>query len=134
MRWGDLGGRMGGVDKAPGEDASGASKGSCTMAPPRYGRSEGSGLGGTSPGLGDPVTVLERALVRGRRERLTVLPRLELLATERSEPGLWTGRASMAAQDGRKKSTSSPSPEELRSGSILRSCRKRRSHWPTPLM
>jgi hypothetical protein len=35
------------------------------------------------------VTVLERALILGRRERLTQLPILELLATERIERGRW---------------------------------------------
>jgi hypothetical protein len=35
-----------------------------------------------------PVTVLERVLVLGRRARLTPLAILELLATERIEPGL----------------------------------------------
>lgn len=34
------------------------------------------------------MTVLERVLVLGRRERLAQLPMLELLATERTEPGL----------------------------------------------
>lgn len=37
----------------------------------------------------DPVKVLDRALVLGRRERLTQLPILELLATERIERGRW---------------------------------------------
>lgn len=71
-------------------DAPRTFSGSWTMTPPRYGRSEGSGLRGTSP-----VTVLDRVLVRARRERLTPLPMLELLATERIERGLCAGKASM---------------------------------------
>ena len=58
------------------------------------------GTAGASPGRRSvlPVTVLdrERVLVLGRRERLTPLARLELLATERMEPGLWAGKASIA--------------------------------------
>lgn len=38
---------------------------------------------------------MDRVLVRARRERLTPLPMLELLATERIERGLCAGKASM---------------------------------------
>ena len=44
------------------------------------------------------MTVFERVLVRERRDRLTPLAMLELLATERIERGLCAGRASMAVQ------------------------------------
>lgn len=67
----------------------GFSGGSCITGPLRYGRIDSVGLcGGSSDRDEDPVTVLERVLVLGRRERLTQLPILELLATERIEPGL----------------------------------------------
>jgi hypothetical protein len=63
--------------------------GSCITGLLRYGRIDSVGLCGESPDRDeDPVTVLERVLVLGRRERLTQLPILELLATERIEPGL----------------------------------------------
>lgn len=55
----------------------------------RYGRIDSTGLwGGSFDREGDLVTVLERVLVLGRRERLTQLAMLELLSTERIEPGL----------------------------------------------
>lgn len=66
------------------------SRGSCTTGPLRYGKIDSVGLcGGSSERDEDPVTVLERALILGRRERLTQLPILELLATERIERGRW---------------------------------------------
>lgn len=66
------------------------SGGSCITGPLRYGRIDSVGLcGGSSDRDEDPVRVLERALILGRRERLTQLPILELLATERTERGLW---------------------------------------------
>ena len=62
----------------------------------RYGRSESPGDLGTDSGSPDaPVTVLDRVRVRGRRERLTPLARLELLATERMEGGLWAGQSAI---------------------------------------
>ena len=67
----------------------GFSGGSCITGPLRYGRIDSVGLCGVSSDRDeDPVTVLERVLVLGLRERLTQLPMLELLATERIEPGL----------------------------------------------
>ena len=66
------------------------SGGSCTTGPLRYGRIDSVGLcGGSSDRDEEPVKVLERALILGRRERLTQLPILELLATERIERGRW---------------------------------------------
>jgi hypothetical protein len=67
----------------------GSSGESCTR-PLRYGRIDCVGLcGRSSDGDENPVTGLERVLILGRRERLTQLPMLELLATERIERGRW---------------------------------------------
>lgn len=56
------------------------------------------------------MTVRERArvVVRGRRARLTVLPRLELLVTERTDCGLCAGGASIAVEGRRRRRSSSP--------------------------
>ena len=80
---------MGGVVTGALSTVGEFSGGSCITGPLRYGRIDSVGLCGRSSDRDeDPVTVLERVLVRGRRERLTQLPILELLATERIEPGL----------------------------------------------
>jgi hypothetical protein len=64
------------------------SGGSCMTGSLRYGRIDSVEFCGRSSDRDeDPVTVLERALILGRRERLTQLPMLELLATERIERG-----------------------------------------------
>lgn len=47
----------------------------------------GSGSGRSDGRVVDPVTVLERVLVRDRLARLTPLAMLELLATERTDRG-----------------------------------------------
>lgn len=54
----------------------------------RYGKIDSVGFCGGSSDRDEAPTVLERVLVLGRRERLTPLLMLELLATERIEPGL----------------------------------------------
>jgi len=85
---GDLGGRRGAV-KGIGRDIACSPTGSWEIGLLRYGRSDDVGNCGMSSGcIEPPVTVLERVLVLGRRARLTPLAILELLATERIEPGL----------------------------------------------
>lgn len=80
-------GSVGAIGASTGVGCS--SWGSCTTGSLRYGRIDSVGLcGGSCDRDEDPVTVLERVLILGRRERLTQLPMLELLATERIEPGL----------------------------------------------
>lgn len=80
-RCGDLGGRIG-------DEVS--SRGSWTSGPGSMGPgTEGRAGSGSSVGReGEPVTVRERPRMRGRRARLTVLARLELLVTERTDGGL----------------------------------------------
>lgn len=86
---GDLGGRRGGAVKGIGWDVACSPTGSREIGLLRYGRSDDAGNCGMSSGrIEPPVTVLERVLVLGRRARLTPLAILELLATERIEPGL----------------------------------------------
>jgi len=95
----ELGGWIGGTVIGALTIVGCSSRGSCTTRSLRYGKIDSVGLfGGSSDCEEDPVTVLERVLlVLGRRERLTPLPMLELLATERIEPGLWA-ECSMVGQ------------------------------------